>query len=135
MGYKIFFHPESVVYHVGGGTLPNNNPNKLFLNYRNNLFLLYKNLPSKHRFLIVFLRMNLDGASAILYLLSGSFSYFWAVIRAHFGLYLALNELREKRKKLENLYNTFKHKEIYKGSIVKAFFINKSKKFSDLSNF
>ena len=46
-GLRVVVIPKSVVYHVGGGTLPNNNPQKLFLNYRNNLFMLYKNLPAK----------------------------------------------------------------------------------------
>jgi GT2 family glycosyltransferase len=135
MGYKIYFHPESKVYHVGGGTLPNNNPNKLYLNYRNNLFLLIKNLPSEKRFLIVFLRMLLDGASANIYFLSGSFSFFWAVLQAHIQFYCNLKTLRNKRRNLDNLYNTFKHKEIFQGSIVKAFFIKKVRKFSDLTNF
>ena len=135
MGYKIFFHPDSVVYHVGGGTLPNNNPKKLFLNYRNNLFLLFKNLPSKQRFIIVYLRMILDGMSANLYFLKGSFSFFWAVLKAHIQFYLNLFKLTKKRKALENQFNNYKHQEIYQGSIVKAFFIKKVRKFSDLTNF
>jgi GT2 family glycosyltransferase len=135
MGYQIYFHPGSVVYHVGGGTLPNNNPQKLYLNYRNNLFLLFKNLPSKKRFSIVLRRMILDGASAILYLLNGSFLFFWSVVRAHLRFYCSLKTLRTKRKNLDNLYNTYKHKEIYTGSIVKAFFIKKVRKFSDLVDF
>jgi GT2 family glycosyltransferase len=133
MGYKIFYHPGSTVYHVGGGTLPNNNPQKLYLNYRNNLFLLFKNLPSEKRFRIVFFRMLLDGASALVYLFNFSFSFFWAVIRAHFRFYLCLKSLRKKRRNLDNFYNTFKHKEIYQGSIVKAYFIKKVKKFSSLN--
>ena len=47
-GYKILYSPDSIIYHVGGGTLPNQHPGKLYLNFRNNLFVLYKNLPVKN---------------------------------------------------------------------------------------
>jgi GT2 family glycosyltransferase len=132
MGHKIFCHPGSTVYHVGGGTLPNNNPQKLYLNYRNNLFLLFKNLPSKKRFRIVFFRLVLDGISALVYLANFSFSFFWAVIRAHFRFYLSLPSLRKKRRHLNNLYNTFNHDQIFTESIVKNYFFYKKRKFSDL---
>jgi len=132
-GFSVVFIPYSVVYHVGGGTLPNNNPRKLFLNYRNNLYLLYKNLPSKKFRTIMFLRMILDGASAIMYLLQGNFSFFWAVPKAHYTFYTTLNKFRKKR--LENNKNrqvTF-HPEIFQRSIIYSFFVRKVKKFSDLS--
>jgi GT2 family glycosyltransferase len=135
MGYKIFYNSTSTVYHVGGGTLPNNNPQKLYLNYRNNLFILFKNLPSKQRFKIMFIRMLLDGASAFVYLFNGSFSFYWAVFRAHIRFYLSIKKLRIKRGKMNNIYNSFEHNQVYKGSIVKAFFVKKVKKFSDLTAF
>jgi GT2 family glycosyltransferase len=83
-GYKIVCEPASQVYHVGGGTLPNNNPRKLYYNYRNSLYMLYKNLPRSKCFFIFFVRLILDGLSAILYLFSGKFSFFSAICRAHF---------------------------------------------------
>lgn len=46
VGYRIAVEPASVVYHLGGGTLPNDSPRKIYLNYRNNLWMLYKNLPA-----------------------------------------------------------------------------------------
>lgn len=132
MGYQIYCQPASVIFHVGGGTLPNNNPNKLYLNYRNNLFLLYKNLPSERRFMVMFKRMLLDGASALVYLANFSFSFFWAVIRAHYHFYLAIPKLRKKRKYLSAFFNTFTHKEILRESIVKAYYFKKVRKFSEL---
>ncbi len=131
-GKKIYYIPESVVYHVGGGTLPNNSPNKLYLNYRNNLFLLYKNLPSNKRFRTLIIRMILDGVSAFMYLFSFSFSFFFAVLKAHLHFYLSVKTLRKKRRTLVHQNNSYKHKQIYGKSIVFDFFIRKKHKFSDL---
>ncbi|MCF6242878.1 MAG: glycosyltransferase family 2 protein [Bacteroidales bacterium] len=89
-GYKIMYYSDVEVYHVGGGALPNNSPFKLYLNFRNNLFMLYKNLPKGKLFQTLFLRMILDGASALVYLLQFSFSSFSAVFRAHIAFYKSL---------------------------------------------
>ncbi|MFC2096566.1 glycosyltransferase family 2 protein [Bacteroidota bacterium] len=130
-GYKIVCNPESVVYHVGGGTLPNNSPFKLYLNFRNNLFLLYKNLPKGKLFPVLTSRMLLDGLSAIIFLLKFSFKSFYAVLKAHIHFYKSLRKLREKRKKL--LQNTVvnQHKEIYQRSVVIDYFLRKMHHFTD----
>ena len=83
LGYQVWCVPASTVYHVGGGTLPNNSPRKLYFNYRNNLLMLYKNLPDSIRRRRIFFRMCLDGLSAAAYLLTGRGSYFKAVWTAH----------------------------------------------------
>ncbi|MBR5019164.1 MAG: glycosyltransferase family 2 protein [Bacteroidales bacterium] len=83
LGYQVWCVPASTVYHVGGGTLPNNSPRKLYFNYRNNLLMLYKNLPDSIRRRRIFFRMCLDGLSAAAYLLTGRWSYFKAVWTAH----------------------------------------------------
>lgn len=83
LGYQVWCEPASTVWHVGGGTLPNNSPRKLYFNYRNNLLMLYKNLPESIRRLRIFERMCLDGASALVYLLTGKWSFFKAVWTAH----------------------------------------------------
>ena len=83
MGYQIWCVPQSKVYHLGGGTLPNNSPHKLYLNYRNNLLMLYKNLPESIRAGRIFARLCLDGASAAVYLLTFRWAFFKAVVRAH----------------------------------------------------
>ena len=83
LGYQVWCVPASTVFHVGGGTLPNNSPRKLYFNYRNNLLMLRKNLPDSIRRWRIFLRMCLDGASAVAYLLTGRWSYFKAVWTAH----------------------------------------------------
>ncbi len=95
-GWKVTVVPESAVYHIGGGTLPNESPFKLRLNFRNNLLLLENNLPatfaargmtekkarSKTRRRI-FVRRLLDGCSALVYLFTGRWSFYRAVVQAH----------------------------------------------------
>ena len=132
LGYRIIYSPESTVYHVGGGTLPNNSPFKLYLNYRNNLFLLYKNLPKGKLFPILFSRMILDGLSALIFLLKFSFKSFNAVFKAHIHFYKNLKKLRAKRKKLLSEKVVNHHSEIYSKSIVWNHFIKKKNTFTSL---
>jgi len=133
LGHRIVCNPSSTVFHVGGGTLPNNSPFKLYLNYRNNLFLLYKNLPKGKLYKTIFIRMILDGISAFVFLLKFSFSSFSAVFKAHLSFYKELRKLRNKRKLIakENLASSLK--EIYPHSIVFDYFIKKKKEFRKLN--
>ncbi|HSH51433.1 MAG TPA: glycosyltransferase family 2 protein [Bacteroidales bacterium] len=130
-GYKIFVQPKAEVYHVGGGTLPVS-PFKLYLNYRNNLFLLYKNLPQGKLFTTIFPRMVLDCLSAIFYLLKLSFRNFTAVFKAHLHFFQSLNQLRLKRKEFLLNHSNSNHREILQGSIVIKYFFRKIKIFSHL---
>lgn len=93
-GHQVWCVPQSHVFHVGGGTLPNNSPRKLFLNYRNNLLMLYKNLPFEkgweafglkngNRNLYIFIRMCVDGLTGVAYLMQLKWSFLTAVIKAH----------------------------------------------------
>ncbi len=132
-GHKIMYIPQSKVYHVGGGTLPNDNPRKLFLNYRNNLYLLYKNLPKGHFLHVLFFRMVLDGLSAITYLLQGKVSFFIAVIKAHFAFYSTLGAFKKKRNEIAHKRTVNNHNEIFKRSIVFSFFVRNVRKFSGLN--
>jgi GT2 family glycosyltransferase len=132
MAYKIMYSPESEVFHVGGGTLPNNSPFKLYLNYRNNLFLLYNNLPEGKLFPILFKRLILDGISAIIFLAQLAIPSFIAVLKAHFHFYGSLKELKKQRKKLLEKA-VYTPKNIYPKSLVWNYFINKKKSFTDLA--
>ena len=84
-GYTILSCPASVVYHVGGGTLPKGNTRKVFLNFRNNLIMLWKNLPVGQRLWKIPFRIMLDAVSAWKNVLTGEPHFFWAVVRAHFA--------------------------------------------------
>ena len=70
-GYRIRVEPRSTVFHVGGGTLPNNSPQKIYLNFRNNLCMLFKNLSPGTFWPVLFSRMVLDGMAALVFLVQG----------------------------------------------------------------
>lgn len=114
-GKKIYYTSKSTVYHVGGGTLNKQSPQKTFLNFRNNLTMLAKNLPSGRLFPIIFSRLVLDGVAGIYFGFKNGFSHTWAVVRAHFSFYGQLPKtlkLRQKQQK-KDYYKTkwliFKH--------------------------
>jgi GT2 family glycosyltransferase len=131
-GYKIMYQPESVVYHLGGGTLSYGSPRKIYLNFRNNLFMLFKNLP-KHQFKRIFLaRMILDGVAAFKFILGLNYREFWAVLKAHFAFYRNLKILIAKRKETQKHVRVKEHVEVYSKSIMWKFFIQKKRKFSAL---
>ncbi|MBN2892233.1 MAG: glycosyltransferase family 2 protein [Bacteroidales bacterium] len=128
---RIVYNYQSTVYHVGGGTLPKKSSNKLFLNYRNNLLLLYKNLPQKKTSKILFQRMILDGLSAMVYLAKFQFSYFVTVLKAHRKFYSMKQNFKAKRVDLLQ-FNNKSHSQIYKKSIVFDYFIRKKRNFTNI---
>ncbi|HPM12752.1 MAG TPA: glycosyltransferase family 2 protein [Bacteroidales bacterium] len=129
-GYSIMYIPESEVFHVGGGTLPQSNPFKTYLNFRNNLFLLYKNLPSKKLQYTVFIRKIFDGIACVKFLFSGQWGDCKAVIKAHIDYYASVKNLRAKRKKLNHTLSTVSYAQLYKHSIVWEYFIRKKNKIT-----
>lgn len=128
-GYRIGFVPESKVFHLGGGTLNKSNPRKTFLNYRNSLAMLAKNLPFWRAIQVIFIRLILDGVSGVKLLLEFKFSDFWAIIKAHFSFYAMLPYLIKVSK---GKPKSGKH--LYPVSIVFAYFVKKIKTYSDLEN-
>ncbi|MFV0590976.1 MAG: glycosyltransferase family 2 protein [Draconibacterium sp.] len=131
-GFKIVYEPQSVIFHLGGGSLEYGNPRKVFLNFRNNLYMLYKNLPHKKFLRTLLFRMLLDGAAAAKFLLGFEWSAFVAVAKAHAHFYKNLSGLRKKRKLLKPLINKCTHAEMYPKSIMWKFFMQKKTKFSEL---
>lgn len=124
-GKKIYYCANAKVYHVGGGTLNINNPQKTYLNFRNNLLMLIKNLPSKSLFPVLFLRLCLDGIAAIEFLFRNGFGHFFAVFRAHISMYRKFSTYYRMRKNTNTQY-------YQKTFIVLKYFIFKMKKFKDL---
>ena len=98
-GFNVVVCPESKVYHLGGGSLSYGSPQKIYLNFRNNLFLLYKNLPKGKLYGTLFKRMILDGVAAFQFLLTGQFKAFIRVLGAHRDFYQSLKKLRQKRER------------------------------------
>ncbi len=129
-GYKVLFCPDSVVYHVGGGTLPKSSPHKTYLNFRNNMSLLYKNLPKKGRNGKIFIRLVMDGIAAAKFLAGGSPQEFAAVFRAHRDFRKQKASLREKRQ--QNNDNPPHVSGIYQKNIVLQYYLHGKKRFSQL---
>ena len=129
-GYKIFVQPLSVVYHVGGGTLPMGNKRKVFLNFRNNLIMLFKNLPSSQKVFALPFRMLLDNLAALQALLKGDFKTFGAIEKAHFHFikyFFSKKHIQDLLKMpLQNMHG------VYNGSVVWQYFIKKKKTFSEI---
>lgn len=131
-GYQIYVCPQSVVYHVGGGTLPKGNQRKVFLNFRNNLIMLYKNLPWHEIIWKIPFRFILDAVSAWKNLLSGQLPYFLAVANAHFAFFYwifthkrSIPTIKSEKKFLSGLYS---------GSIVWDHFVLGKKCFKEIFN-
>ena len=126
-GHQIWVEPSSTVYHLGGGTLSYESNTKVFLNFRNNLFMLAKNetgfWPGK-----IFIRMLWDGLAAVQFLLKGKPSLLYQVLKAHLAFYMALPRLMSQRTKKKN--TTLGR---YKGNIVIDYFLKKKNKYSDLT--
>ncbi|WP_291558788.1 glycosyltransferase family 2 protein [Bacteroides sp.] len=81
-GYRLVCIPESKVYHVGGATLKKENPKKTYLNFRNNLLMMYKNLPSDELRKVMIVRCFLDYLAVVFYILKFDFSNAFAVVKA-----------------------------------------------------
>jgi GT2 family glycosyltransferase len=114
-GKKIFYTGKSKVYHVGGGTLNKQSAQKTYLNIRNNLSMMLKNLPFPKLIGLIFFRLCLDGIAGIYFGLKQGFPHLWAVARAHFGFYAQAAgtwKLRQKHQK-DHFYQSkwliFKH--------------------------
>ncbi len=132
LGYEVWYQPESVVFHLGGGTLSYGSPKKIYLNFRNNLWMLFKNLPKDKFKRIFFARMVLDGVAAIKFIAGFNFRELWAVFKAHVAFYKELPALIRKRKAIQEHIIVKNHNEVYNKSIMWNFFIQGKRKFSEL---
>lgn len=129
-GYKVFVQPASVVYHVGGGTLQRGSSQKIFLNFRNNLIMLAKNLSFADAFWKIPFRIFLDALAAWRALISGDGGYFKAVLKAH--VYFMDWLLRKQDQSVFPARKDGKTGGWYRGSVVWAYFIQKKKTFSEI---
>ena len=129
-GYKIIVQPQSIVYHVGGGTLNTASPKKTFLNFRNNLSMLFKNLPFFKLIWIIPLRLILDGIAAITFLKKNNgISHLLSVGKAHLSFYTRIPSLIVKRLESNKKINLSGQ---VKFSILSRYYLEKVKRFQDL---
>lgn len=133
MGRKIYCIPDSAVYHLGGGTLPKGNPMKTYLNFRNNLTMLYKNLPDGELRRVMRVRFFLDYVAAFQMLLAGgNWGDFKAVFRARRDYRKWREGFTADRKAIQRFRDTGKPGETCGYSVLWKYYIRGIKKFSDL---
>ncbi len=126
-GFGIKYVGTSTVYHVGGATLQESNPHKTYLNFRNSLFTILKNIPKKHLLLVIFFRLILDGIAGLKFALELRPIHTWSILKAHLSFYKNLFSFIKKRRKLQRKANYNIHT-----SVVWQYFILKRKRFKEL---
>lgn len=130
LNYKIMYCPTSEVFHVGGGTLQTENPFKTYLNFRNNLIIMQKNLPAGDAFFRIGIRMWIDFVAWWHFLLSGKPKFTLAVTKGHWHFIKSIAKTNKKRTSVQKPYAA--HAGVYNNSVVWAFFIKKIKYFRKL---
>ncbi|MFN3404436.1 MAG: glycosyltransferase family 2 protein [Cytophagaceae bacterium] len=135
-GGKIFSIPDSVVFHVGGGTLQSSSARKTYLNFRNNLHLILKNYPSPMVLPVFLIRLILDGVAGIKFFLSQGPGHCLAIIKAHYYIYSHLAKIIRKRKSLNKMnYQRFKSAPgVLPANVVFLYYFKKLKFFSAIRN-
>ena len=125
-GYTTKYCHSSKVYHVGGATLQEGSPMKTFLNFRNSLAMMVKNLPASSLFPILFLRLSQDGVAGVRFILQGKWMQCYMILKSHFYFYLHLfrNLRKRKNKQLKGYYKT--------ESIVYTYYLRDGKVFDQL---
>lgn len=131
-GYRLVCTPESVVYHVGGGTLNAESPRKTFLNFRNNLLMLYKNLPEKELHRVMRLRFWLDYLAALKFLLEGHPANARAVREARREFHRLVPEYRETRIVNQQLAVVKEIPELKSFSLLWQFYVRGKKHYGQL---
>ena len=126
-GYRSFYAGNSHIYHVGGATLNNMNPKKTFLNFRNSLFSITKNVPGNYFLLVLMTRWFLDIIAAIRFVFQLRFKHFWAIIKAHMSYCGQFGKMLAKR---EKAFDSRKY--YFVKSIVWSYFVRNKKRFTDL---
>ena len=127
-GHQIKYVGASTVYHVGGATLRETNPHKTFLNFRNSLFTISKNVPKRFVFIVIFLRLLMDGIAGLKFVFELRPIHTWAIIKAHLSFYMHLPKMLSKRRALSFKQTNY----FYCFSIVWQHFILRKQKFTEL---
>ncbi len=126
-GHKVYYVGLSSVYHLGGSTLSNMNPKKTYLNFRNSLYSITKNLPRKKAFPIILLRLLLDAIAAARFIFQLKLDHCWAILKAHFSFYAHFGKMYKKREKANFILKYYPVT-----SIVWSYFVHHIKNFNIL---
>ena len=131
-GYRIVCVPESTVYHIGGGTLNVESPHKTYLNFRNNLLMLYKNIPAKLLKETMFWRVVFDYLAAFQFFVTGKTANAKSVLKARADFNRMQPDFKEKRRENILYATTDNESEIFQGSIVLNYYLKGRKTYSTL---
>ena len=126
-GYDVKYVGASTVYHVGGATLQESNPRKTFLNFRNSLINIVKNVPKQWFLFVFFSRLVLDGFAGVKFIVEMKPIHTWAILKAHLSLYRNFFKFLKKRQRLQKKHHYHLHT-----SVVWQYFILRKKKFKQL---
>ena len=133
LGRKVYCIPDSAVFHLGGGTLPKSNPMKTYLNFRNNLTMLYKNLPDRELRKVMRMRFWLDWLAALQMLVLGrSIGDFKAVIKARMAFKAWKNDFRHDRETIQSTAKVDAVPERICISILWQYYIKRNKTFRQI---
>lgn len=128
LDYELIHEPASVVYHLGGGSLAYGNPRKTFLNFRNSLITLQKNLPLPQMAVRVVMRLVLDFPAALKFAAHGSWGDFWAVARAHWSFFGMQGYIWQKRAEIKHKKHPAQLSAMFQGSALYAHFFGRKAK-------
>jgi riboflavin kinase/FMN adenylyltransferase len=136
-GFKVIVQPKGNIRHVGGGTMDYLSPRKAYLNFRNNLFLLFKNESALTLLWLIPTRLILDGVAAFKFLSEKRWTHFTAVLKAHFSFYGSLISLIQKRVRTTQLIEKERiapsnKAGILRGSVVWRYFFKKQLTFTEV---
>lgn len=134
-GRTLFYIPNSVVYHLGGGTLDKANPKKTYYNFRNNLLMIYKNLNTPRIIPLAIIRFFLDYLAVFIYLVTLKPKVSYAIFKGRIDFYKYVGKIKKRRD--ENMIKTICYvipKVVYNGSILLSYHLLSKKKFSQLSS-
>ena len=134
-GRRVVCLPFSTVYHVGAATLKKESPRKTFLNFRNNLLMLYKNLPQESLKRVMIIRLILDYIAAFQFAITGKYANAKEVIRAHKDFYENRKAYRQARQENLRKRTVLSIKTIYPKSILSAYHLKRIRVFSKLHDF
>lgn len=129
LGHSVWYEPNSVVYHLGGGSLPPSNPRKLYYNYRNNQAMLIKNLPTNRLIPVLLMRNVLDQVAMLRMLFKGEFASFWAMMRAGWRSFFDIRKNAGKRLPSTQIRHV---PDLFAVSIVWQYFVRHRKTYSEI---
>jgi hypothetical protein len=131
IGYKIVCEPKSKIYHLGGGTLNKTNPTKTYLNYRNNLYLIEKNMPKFKRNFVKFVRLFYDSFAAFQFLFQAKPKHSLAIVKAYFHFWINANKMAKNRKIIKPKAMKYLDGFVNK-NIIWKYFLKRKKTYSEI---